>query len=170
MSSKPTLYFGYGSNMWLDQMDRRCPGSVFLGIAVLSGFKWIINECGYATLISSEADVVYGSIYSLTPPDEESLDGYEGVPDSYVKEYWVVDFTSKQRPDSKGADGVVPDGASASRIECLVYIDRERPDLGPIRAEYIVRMNRAITDGIACGIPKAYMDKYLRPFVPEPLF
>ncbi len=31
----PTLYFGYGSNMWVDQMDRRCPKNKYIGTAVL---------------------------------------------------------------------------------------------------------------------------------------
>ena len=33
--STPTLYFGCGSNMWLDQMNRRCPENKYIGIAVL---------------------------------------------------------------------------------------------------------------------------------------
>ena len=36
--SPPTLYFGYGSNMWLDQMNRRCPENKFMGTAVL--YDW----------------------------------------------------------------------------------------------------------------------------------
>jgi hypothetical protein len=30
-----TIYFGYGSNFWLDQMKRRCPDSKFIGIGKL---------------------------------------------------------------------------------------------------------------------------------------
>jgi len=33
--STPTVYFGYGSNMWLDQMNRRCPENKYIGTAVL---------------------------------------------------------------------------------------------------------------------------------------
>ena len=33
--SKPTLYFGYGSNVWIDQMNRRCPENKYIGTAVL---------------------------------------------------------------------------------------------------------------------------------------
>lgn len=33
--STPTLYFGYGSNMWIDQMNRRCPENKYIGTAVL---------------------------------------------------------------------------------------------------------------------------------------
>jgi hypothetical protein len=31
-----TLYFGYGSNIWIDQMNRRCPENKYIGTAVLN--------------------------------------------------------------------------------------------------------------------------------------
>jgi len=34
MSNK-TMYFAYGSNLWLDQMKHRCPESEFIGIGFL---------------------------------------------------------------------------------------------------------------------------------------
>ncbi len=34
----PTLYFGYGSDMWVDQMNRRCPENKYIGTAVL--YDW----------------------------------------------------------------------------------------------------------------------------------
>lgn len=33
--SPKTLYFAYGSNIWIDQMNRRCPESKYIGIAKL---------------------------------------------------------------------------------------------------------------------------------------
>jgi len=35
MTQKRSVYFGYGSNMWLDQMDRRCPENKYLGIGFI---------------------------------------------------------------------------------------------------------------------------------------
>jgi gamma-glutamylcyclotransferase len=32
---KPTLYFGYGSNIWIEQMNRRCPNNKYIGLGVL---------------------------------------------------------------------------------------------------------------------------------------
>jgi len=145
---------------------------VFLGIAVLKGFKWIINQCGYATIVPSENDIVYGSVFSLAPADEEKLDGFEGVPVNYVKEHWAVEFSPKDRPENEiGKKGNRPLQASvAGSLDTLVYIDRKRQEESTPNAEYIPRMNHAIADGIACGIPKSYMDRYLRPFIPEPAF
>jgi hypothetical protein len=34
--SVQTVYFGYGSNIWLDQMARRCPQSKFIGVGSLA--------------------------------------------------------------------------------------------------------------------------------------
>ncbi|PSN69263.1 hypothetical protein BS50DRAFT_572429 [Corynespora cassiicola Philippines] len=48
---KPTVYFGYGSNLWLEQMRTRCPESEYLGVARLDGYKWLINERGYANVV-----------------------------------------------------------------------------------------------------------------------
>ena len=36
MTNNITVYFGYGSNLWLDQMRRRCPDSKYIGVASLS--------------------------------------------------------------------------------------------------------------------------------------
>jgi hypothetical protein len=51
-SAKPqTLYFGYGSNLWLHQMQLRCPTSQYLGVARLPNYRWIINDRGYANVV-----------------------------------------------------------------------------------------------------------------------
>ena len=34
-----TMYFAYGSNLWLDQMSRRCPESKFIGIGFLNEWR-----------------------------------------------------------------------------------------------------------------------------------
>ena len=30
-----TIYFAYGSNLWIDQMNRRCPEHKYIGIGIL---------------------------------------------------------------------------------------------------------------------------------------
>jgi len=32
------FYFGYGSNLWLDQMKKRCPESEYVGIGLMEGW------------------------------------------------------------------------------------------------------------------------------------
>ncbi|KAA8572454.1 hypothetical protein EYC84_003074 [Monilinia fructicola] len=48
----PTLYFAYGSNLSLTQMKARCPNSTYYGLGVLQGYRWIINQRGYANIVS----------------------------------------------------------------------------------------------------------------------
>ncbi|KAF4510346.1 hypothetical protein G6O67_002239 [Ophiocordyceps sinensis] len=89
------LYFAYGSNMSTAQMRQRCPHSTPVGLGLLQGWTWIINERGYANVVATvdveeaeaepKAKGVYGLLYLLPPQDEERLDGYEGVPWAYEK-------------------------------------------------------------------------------------
>jgi hypothetical protein len=117
-----------------------------VGVATLKDWKWFICTCGYANVIQSSGDVVYGMVYTLTPADEESLDGYEGTPKSYVKQIHEVEMAGKM-------------------VKTLVYVDVVRVHEGRIKEEYIVRMGSAISDALVKGVPEWYIDKYLRPSV-----
>jgi gamma-glutamylcyclotransferase len=96
-----TLYLGYSSNLSPVTMKQRYPDSLFVGIALLKDYKWIINSTSYALIIPSVRDVVYGSPYFLSGRDEKALDTSEGVPWLYVKPYLdvhrVVDGKKKRR-------------------------------------------------------------------------
>ena len=78
-------YFAYGSNLWLDQMRRRCPGHKRVGTAVLSDHRVVCNKVGdnrvdfYAGIIVSPGDEVIGVLYQLTPEDIKELDKKEGI-------------------------------------------------------------------------------------------
>jgi gamma-glutamylcyclotransferase len=147
----PNYYFAYGSNIWLEQMRYRCPASEFVDIGILSDWQWFISGRGYANVRRSAGDVVYGFVYTLTPNDEEILDGIEGVPKQhYQKQLLNIDLMGK-RVSIKG----------------LVYVDDLRMTDGVVKEEYIARMNYAIKDAEEKGIPKEYFEKYWRPFVPN---
>jgi gamma-glutamylcyclotransferase len=154
------LYFGFGSNKWLDQMKRRCPNSPYVGIAILEGWKWIINQRGYANVVPSEGDVVYGLVYELSSTDERTLDRCEGVPHVYTKQVHSIEFFR---------EGVAPlgDGSKGETVNGLVYVDVERVLEGNPREEYIDRMNMAIRDALKVGVPQWYVDKYIRGSIPE---
>ncbi|KAF8872872.1 hypothetical protein BD779DRAFT_318575 [Infundibulicybe gibba] len=156
----PTLYFADGSNLWLDQMKRRCPKSIYIGLAVLKDWRWVIVTPGYANVLPSPGDIVYGQVYQLTPEDEATLDGFEGVPDNYLKQVHqvqiagpIVDFFKKDTP-------------AIVSIPTLVYVDVLRTKEGPPRKEYIHRMNMAIADALQLGVPETYMNDNLRRFIP----
>jgi len=145
---KNTLYFAYGSNLWIDQMARRCPGNTLLGLGIMRDWKWIIGSSGYANVIESPGDLVHGFVYTLTPDDEEKLDGFESSGELYNKQMHDIEHMGRQE-------------------ECLVYVDVERPEQGHPRFEYIDRMNKAIRDALKTGVPKEYIQRYLRPFIPK---
>lgn len=157
-STVPTLYFAYGSNLWLNQMRRRCPRNTYVGTARLSEWKWIINTAGYANVIPSQDNIVYGMIYTLTTDDETKLDGFEGVPHNYIKRILPVEFFGNSD------HGVIEQGEKI--IQALVYVDVERLNEGPPRTEYIYRINEAVKDAIQQGIPQDYFEKYIRRFIP----
>ena len=144
-------------------MSLRCPSSQFLGTGRLQGFRWLINDRGYANiaLSSDSGSCVYGLIYSLTPSDEHTLDLNEGVPVAYTKELHSVEFWAS-RDDATSIDT----SEEAERRQMLVYIDRKRTKDDRPKEEYIYRMNMGIQDGEKQGIPHNYIDQVLRKFIP----
>ena len=115
--------------------------------------RWIINDRGYANIIPSPGDIVYGLVFELTASDKRSLDTYEGL--AYERLYLPVDVVAKD------------DVANTRSVNSLIYIDVERKTESEPVNEYIRRMNMAIIDGLKEGIPGDYIEKYLRPFIPE---
>lgn len=148
------LYFGYASNLSPKAMKGRCPDSLFCGLARLDGWKWNINSTHYANIVPSEGDVVYGSLYFLSPRDEAGLDESEGVPWLYEKQWHKV-----RRVNQDGSE-------STQVVKALVYVDVERPDEGIIMPDYVVWINKAIRDAKPFGLPDDYVEKYLRKYLP----
>ncbi|KAL1598909.1 hypothetical protein SLS60_008054 [Paraconiothyrium brasiliense] len=169
--SSPTIYFGFGSNLWLHQMATRCPTSTYLGVARLNNYKWIINDRGYANVVevgpkstskSEYSYVVYGLVYSLLPSDESRLDKNEGVPHAYMKELLACDFWASK--DGEKVDVTAFPTESGKKM--LVYIDRKRMNERTPKEEYVYRMNRGIEDAVKVGVPEAYVSEVMRRFVP----
>lgn len=87
-------YFAFGSNMEAGQMLRRCPSAEIIeGSRALDGYS--LTFCGHsnkwgggvATIVSSGEGVVFGRLYSLTWGDVRRLDGFEGHPYVYKRQY-----------------------------------------------------------------------------------
>ena len=81
-----TLYFAYGSNINLDQMDYRCPNATVIGPVTLENYELLFRGSGVATSGPKEGSTVHGLLWQLTPDCERSLDRYEGFPHLYDKE------------------------------------------------------------------------------------
>ncbi|AEO57766.1 hypothetical protein MYCTH_2304336 [Thermothelomyces thermophilus ATCC 42464] len=88
------LYFAYGSNLWMEQMARRCPSSYLVGRAVLPDYQWQINERGYANVVPRAGYAVHGLVYELDGDagaggtDEARLDRSEGVHTGAYSKEW----------------------------------------------------------------------------------
>lgn len=146
------LYLGYSSNLSPTTMKQRCPDSLFVGIAILKGYKWIINTTSYASIIPSPDDVVYGSLYFLSHRDEVALDTSEGVPWLYEKQYLDIHRMVNGKEEDK-------------MTKALAYVDVQRLEEGEIEPDYIVWVQKAMMEGLKIGIPGDYIEKYLRPWV-----
>lgn len=81
-----TLYFAYGSNISKEQMQRRCPNAVAVGVYVLGDSKLIfrgVADCAYA-----KGSECHGVVWKITQECERALDQFEGVErGTYRKEY-----------------------------------------------------------------------------------
>lgn len=132
-------YFAYGSNLWLEQMRARCPEHRVVGAGMLIGYRWIITARGYASVVRSVSDLVFGMVYALSESDEERLDGCEGVEDGcYRKELLVVE-------------------TERGKLRCLVYVDPVQQE-GTAEQEYIERIRNGLRDA---RLPSSYVERYL---------
>lgn len=78
-------------------MKSRCENAIFIDIAKLSNYKFIINKNGVATVIPKNDSIVYGVLWKITNNDEQSLDFFEGVGFKiYNKHYIEVELENKK--------------------------------------------------------------------------
>jgi hypothetical protein len=138
--SSRKLYFAYGSNMWRQQMQERCPEHRWVGSALLRGFRWIISKRGVANVVAASGSVVYGTLFEISATDEVRLDAKEK---GYDKAEHPVESGGQTKP-------------------ALMYIDRVQAE-GLARTEYVARINNAIADA---NLPPDYVAQQIRKFIP----
>lgn len=136
------LYFAYGSNMDIAQMDIRCPGGYkVLGDALLPDFKFIINQRGVANIIPQKESKVFGVLFNLNTTCLGVLDRYEGYPYFYTREKLPIEVKDKI-------------------FKPWVYIDKNALEIGKSRTMYLERI---ILAAESFNFPKDYVD-YLKSF------
>jgi gamma-glutamylcyclotransferase (GGCT)/AIG2-like uncharacterized protein YtfP len=74
-----TFHFSYGANMSRAVMRRYAPDAQALGVAALSGHRFVITADGYASVEPAKAATVHGVLWRITPRDRVSLDAWENV-------------------------------------------------------------------------------------------
>lgn len=130
------LYFAYGSNMSLEQMNKRITeeGGTFsvVGRAILRDFELRFNKAssrdassGFANAVEKPGSVVEGILYEVDEKGMSLLDAFEGVPGRhYQREFLQVE---------------TPEGL---KVEACVYVacpDKVREGLKPARG-YLERL------------------------------
>ena len=85
------------------------------------------NSTGYANIVPSPSDDVYGSLCFLSSQDEAALGESEGVPWLYEKQLLKV------RRLSQGEEwGYI---GAEEEVEAVVYVDVQRMDEGRVEPE-----------------------------------
>ena len=79
------LYFAYGSNMNVEQMERRCPGASLKKPGYLLNWRYFINRNGYAGIERRMGSIVFGGIWELKDFHWVSLDQYEAVDQGFYQ-------------------------------------------------------------------------------------
>ena len=124
-----TLYFAYGSNLNLGQMQRRCPAATPLDKLYLPDAKLVFR--GVADVVFEEGSTAPGGIWRLTPACEAALDRYEG---------WRPDQSGMYRKEYVEVEGL-PDGET----EIMIYVMNSEGIYPP-------------SDGYYRGIVQGYKD------------
>ena len=137
MTMTKHLYFAYGSNLNLQQMENRCPGAQAIGRVCLSGWEFRIEQRGHATIIPKAGGIAWGGLWGIDDDHLASLDRYEGVAGGY---YDRVSLSIE---------------TDAGLQECLVYV-AELGFNGTPRDAYV----DAILEGAtAFNLPPEYIDQ-----------
>jgi hypothetical protein len=116
----PEPYAAYGSNLWHDQMRRRCPDAVVVGSLVLPGWRLVLRK--YALIARQAESSCPIGLWRITQADLDTLDRYEG-PRTYARTRIPL-----------------PQGGTAWTYEEI----RIRP--GPPAREYVQRLRRGYAD------------------------
>lgn len=134
------LYFAYGSNMSHSQFNERCPTGKFIKRARLYNHQLIFDGTSnwggaVANIIPFPGGVTWGGLFEIDNRCLKLLDKYEGHPQSYNRQNFVV------------VDDV------ESPIEALAYFRNNR-EIGLPTHPYLERI---ITGARDCQLPKEYV-------------
>ena len=108
------LYFAYGANLDITNMQRRCPDAVAIQPLHLEGYRLAFS--GVATILPEETSQVPGALWAISESDEQALDQFEGWPYLYRKEIiqqdglefmvYVMNSTIAGEPDKSYLDTI----------------------------------------------------------------
>ena len=91
----PFLYFGYGSNLDLEQLRAHCPSASFVSIARLADHRFALTIESQNTWLGGVGDMqltpgdeIWGALWLIAAEDSPALDGHMGLlrePPAYAR-------------------------------------------------------------------------------------
>lgn len=145
------LYFAYGSNLYRDQMLKRCPSAQVKGQGYVEGYKLDFPRyCkswggGVASIVESGGSSVYGVIYELSDEDLAELDTFEGVPaGDYSRELISVQVSSE---DGKACDPHLEE----------VWVYKAKPEVNAPFPPSDAYMNTILAGALYHQMPRTYI-------------
>jgi hypothetical protein len=136
-------YFAYGSNMDIEQIQKRCPNYRFIGIGFLSDYTIAFTRysttrnSSVADVIRKPGELVWGVLYTLTEEDIKTLDRHEGHPNIYSRKTVTINKVSNNyfEYDSAILPSNVCESVSAEIYEVVNKEEQPNPSL-----EYLKHM------------------------------
>jgi hypothetical protein len=154
-----SLYFAYGSNLNLRQMQYRCPDATPLDKVYLRGARLVFR--GVADVVFEDDATCPGGIWDITERCEDVLDRYEGCNDRgtgmYRKEYidvpgfgetliYVMNSTGICPPPVQYYDGIVQGyrdfGLSQRRLKIALKHSHDAKRLSHVERQRMRRNGR----------------------------
>lgn len=93
MMKMSKYYIAYGSNLNIEQMNRRCPHSIRVGSGILEDYELTFKYFLTVKKVAGAKTPI--GIWKITDEDEKKLDIYEGYPTHYRKEYIDIEIDGK---------------------------------------------------------------------------
>ena len=162
------LYFAFASNISPRTLQSRCPGSLYVGLAVLKGYKFLISSLGFGNVVhtGNNADEVFGSLYFLTRQNEKAMDEAEMhvLGEGRWHDKIHVEVMRMEKKSYSEVDGELQE---LGAVQAMTYIDTTHTSAGVASKENLTFLRRAVDDGIECGIPRSYFEGSWKRFLPE---
>ena len=91
------LYFAYGANLNVENMEYRCPKAK--PICTMNLPEWRLVFRNVADIEPAKGQSVSGLLWTITDDCEKALDIFEGYPHLYRKEYFMIKLQGKMKED-----------------------------------------------------------------------
>ena len=117
------LYLAYGSNLSVEQMERRCPDAKPIGKAILPDWKLLFKI--HATIEPCKGSKVPVLVWKISDRDEQNLDRYEGYPSYYTKQDMEILMTDLRGRNPRPVTAMVYIMADGHRVRMPMkgYVD-----------------------------------------------